>query len=183
MRGSANKIGHKDGLLGNVVAFANDNENKPIYEITKEIKVKVIDWHPIIKKIKDSNPKFADVEFEIRSGDGIILVGDGKPVLIDDECCGIDSERKNMMLDGNMVVAVLFEGIGIFEVHKRNEDGTRSISMMPKWYVDFDWDDVKACLTGEEKELWEFMGQRYEYNSRIHNNMRGIVKLWKGMEV
>lgn len=185
MRGSNNKIGDKDSLLGTVVGFANDNSDKPIYEMTKQIKVKIIDWKKVIQKMKDSSDIMAGLDFEIRSGDGIIFVenpnhtGQAKPVLIDEECCGVDGEMKTTMLDGKMCQRMMLEGIGIFQIHKKNDDGSRKISMMPSFYMDFDFDDIELCFTGEEKELWEFMGERYEYNPRIHSNLREIVSLYK----
>jgi hypothetical protein len=183
MRGSANKIGDNDKLLGKVVGFVNDNPNKPIYEITKEIKVKIIDWNKVVEKLKEQDADLSDSDWEVRAGNGIIFVGENKvPVLIDHECCGVDSEKKNMMLDGKMVSGTILEGIGLFQVHKQDKEGSRTISMMPKFYVDFDYIDVEKCFTGEEKELWDFMGSRYEYNPRIHSNLRGIVELYKGIE-
>ena len=185
MRGSNNKIGDTDSLLGTVVGFANDNDNKPIYEMTKQIKVKIIDWQKVIKKMKEAGDVMAGLDYGIRSGDGIIFVentmvaGKSTPVLIDDECCGIEGETKTMMLDGKVYQRMVLEGIGIFKVHKKGDDGSQSFSIIPSFYVDFDFEDIEKCFTGEEKELWDFMGQRYEYNPRIYNNLRGIVALYK----
>jgi hypothetical protein len=53
--------------------------------------------------------------------------------------------------------------------------------MFPKYYFDFDFADIEKAYTGEEKELWEYMESRYEYNPRIHNNMREIVRVSKGI--
>ena len=186
MRGSSNKIGDTDSLLGTVVGFANDNDNKPIYEMTKKIKVKIIDWQKVIQKMKEASDVMAGLDFEIRSGDGIVFIenpshtGQAKPLLIDNECCGVEGETKTMMLDGKVCQRMMIEGIGIFKVHKKGDDGSQKISMMPSFYVDFDFEDIEKCFTGEEKELWDFMGGRYEYNPRIHSNLRGIVELFKG---
>jgi len=173
-------LGTKDGLLGQVVGFVNDKENRPIYQMTKDIKVKIIDWTPIIEKLKE-HESLKELNLQIKSGNGIIipksLLGEEKnPVLIDTECCGVDSEVLNLMIDGKFTTTLFIGGIGVF----KKEVGF--ISMLPSFYVDFAYADIEKCFTGEEKELWEFMGQRYEYNPRIHNNLRGIVELYKGID-
>jgi hypothetical protein len=170
-------LGMKDKLLGDVVGFVNDNEYRPIYQMAKDIKVKIIDWKPIVEKLKASHESLKDLNLDIRSGNGIIFIGENKqPVLIDSECCGVDSETKNLMIGDKFMTVEFIEGIGVF----KKEEGF--IAMMPMFYVDFDYDDIEKCFTGEEKELWEFMGGRYEYNPRIHNNLRGIVELYKGID-
>jgi len=171
------EVGTKDSLLGEVVGFRDDNENRPIYQMAKDIKVKIIDWKPIIEKLTASHESFNGLTLQIKSGNGIILIGEEKrPVLIDTECCGVDAETKNIMIDGKLMTVQFIEGIGIF----KKEEGF--ITMMPMCYVDFDYDDIEKCFTGEEKELWEFMECRYEYNPRIHTNLRGIVELYKGID-
>ena len=111
-------IGTTDKLLGKVVGFAIENENKPIYESTKEIKVKIIDWKPLIEKIKASSPKLSNLNLQIRSGKGIIFVGKDKtPVLIDSECCGVDAEDKNLMINGELLCGMFIEGIEIGRAH------------------------------------------------------------------
>ena len=86
----------------------------------------------------------------------------------------MDGEKKNILIDiadYKMMSGTFFDGIGIFEKIEGQ------FPMYPKFHMTIDFDDVKKCFTGEEKELWEFMGGRYEYNPRIHTNMRGLVKL------
>lgn len=170
-----NQIGQKDALLGKIVGFRDDNNNRPIYKMATEIKVKIIDWTAIVNKFKNSDSIFKDKEFEIRAGNGIIFVGEDKtPVLIDTECCGAESEDKNIMVQGNFTNVRFIGGIGIFEKLEGR------IKMMPTYYIDIDYSEIEKCFTGEEKELHEFMGGRYEYNPRIHQNLRWIVKLYKG---
>lgn len=173
-------LGEKSKVLGTVVGFVNDNKNRPIWSKAKEIKVKIIDWSKYIDIIKNSDPELKDLNLSIRSGNGIVFHGfdvendsNALPILIDNECCGVDAEPKNILdLDKKMISGTYFNGIGVFE---KKEVG--SYSMFPKFYVDIDFDDVKDCFTGEEKPLYEFMEGRYEYNPRIHTNMVGIVKL------
>jgi hypothetical protein len=171
-----NQIGQKDALLGEIVGFRDDNNNRPIYKMATEIKVKIIDWTAIVNKFKNSDSNFKDKEFEIREGNGIIFVGEEKlPVLIDDECCGMKAKDKNIMV-GNSFDSVRFiDSIGIFE---KIEGGFK---MCPTYYIDVDYSEIEKCFTGEEQELWQFMGSRYEYNPRIHQNLRGMVKLYKGI--
>jgi hypothetical protein len=169
-----NQIGQKDALLGEIVGFRDDNNNRPIYKMATEIKVKIIDWSLIINKFKNSDSSLADKDFEIREGDGIIFVGEGKtPILIDDECCGLKVKVKNIMVGSTFDSVSFIENIGIFE---KTENGFK---MYPKYYIDIDYSEIEKCFTGEEKELWQFMGSRYEYNPRIHQNLRGMVKLYK----
>lgn len=174
-------IGEKDNVLGTVVGFTGANDHKVIYTRTKEIKVKIVDWNKYLEIIKKSNDNLKDLTLSIRSGNGIVFHGsdidndpNGLPILIDDECCGVDAEKKNLLAnigDYEMMSGTFFDGVGIFE----KIEG--SFSIYPKFYMTIDFDDVKKCFTGEEKELWEFMDSRYEYNPRIHTNMLGIVKL------
>jgi len=49
--------------------------------------------------------------------------------------------------------------------------------MFPSYEFSLDIDDVKKCLTGEEKSLFELMKGRYAYNPRIVNNEKGILEL------
>lgn len=169
-------------LLGSIVGYKDENPRKPIYEVTKEIKVKLIDWTPIILKLKQDE-ELKDLDMYIASYDGIILIPSDKkeegymPILIDKECCGVDSEVKNILVEGRVMCIEFLQGVGVFV---KNEG---YISMMPKYYFDFDYDDIKKCLTGEEKELHEYMGSRYLYNPRIEKNMMDIIKLYRGIEV
>lgn len=163
-----------DSLLGKVVGYVNENVKKPIYESTKEIKVQLIDWKPLLDKIKKSHPMFKRMDIDIRSGNGIIFVGKDKtPVLINTECCGVDSDKKNLVINGELVPSRFISGIGLFKKEKNIVHGT------PFMYIDIDYEDIERCFTWNGVELWDFMGQRYEYNPRIHTNMRGIVKLYK----
>lgn len=171
-----------DRLLGKVVGFTSEEgrREKPIWEMTKEIKVKIFDWKPIVENLNKVGltEHFNNINMDVRCGNGIIFVGEEKtPVLIDNECCGCETERKNLFIEGKIVSTTMIEGVGIF---KRLGGG--SIAIFPTYYIDFDYADIEKCFTGEEMELWEFMGERYEYNPRIHTNLREIVKLYKGIE-
>jgi hypothetical protein len=49
--------------------------------------------------------------------------------------------------------------------------------MFPSYEFSIDVDDVINCLTGEEKSLFEFMGNRYGYNPRIDSNEMETLRL------
>lgn len=168
----------KDWLLGEIVGYADEHKRKPIWEMTKEVKVKIINWKPIIDKINETLSKTdPSISVEIRCGNGVIFVGEDKaPILLDNECCGVKSESKNLFINGGIVTMQVIKGVGVF---KKLEGG---IAMYPTWYVDFDYDEIQDCFTGEEKELWDFMGSRYEYNPRISSNLRSMVSLYKGID-
>lgn len=174
------QVGDKDKVLGTVIGFLKENKNRPIWSRTEEIKVKIIDWSKYLEIIKNSHDGLKDVSLQILSGNGIVYHGSDKsnddshkPILIDDECCGVDSVHKNILSDSDkkMLSGIFFDGIGIFDKKKN------SIPVIPKFYVMVDFDDIKNCFTGEEKELWKYMDERYEYNSRISSNMHKIVSL------
>lgn len=172
----------KEQLLGSVVGYVNENNNRPIYEVTKEIKVKLIDWTPIILKLKQDE-ELKDLDMYIPSYNGVVLIPSDKreegyiPILIDKECCGIESEVKNLLVEGKVMCVDFFEGVGVFVRSKG------FIPIMPKYYFDFDYDDIEKCFTGEEKELYEYMDGRYLYNPRIEKNMMDIIKLYRGLEI
>lgn len=168
----------KDWLLGEIVGYADEHKHKPIWEMTKKIKVKIINWQPIIDKINISLSKNGEkANVEIRVGNGIIFDGLEKaPILIDNECCGIKSESKNLFSNGTISTMQVVEGVGIF----KKVDG--GFTMYPTYYADIDYADIESCFTGEEKEIWDFMGTRYEYNPRISSNLRGMVSLYKGID-
>ena len=170
-----------DKVLGTVVGYTQEEgvRSKPIWSITKEIKVKIIDWNKVLVKLATKLPPLEQMKrYKIRSGSGIIFIPNEDtlvPTLIDDECCGVEGETRNMFLNGECICTTIIQGIGVFV---ESENG---ISMFPKYYIDFDMEDIEKAYTGEEKELWEYMGSRYEYNPRITNNMREIAKLYKGI--
>ena len=169
-----------DKLLGTIVGYKDNNPHRPIWSAAKELKVRLVSWERIEKQLNEKLPPLEEgARYCIKSGNGIIQVPheDNPEVLIaaliDTECCGLESETKNMLLEGEAVNATMLCGVGVF-VQKPN-----SIPMFPKYYFDFDMDDL--IYTGEEKELWEFMEDRYLYNPRIESNMREIIKLSKGI--
>ncbi len=161
-------------ILGDVIGYVNDNQARPIYSLTKEIKVKLIDWTPVVKRLIRGIPDSEGFQWSIRVGNGIIYAGDNKtPVIIDCECCGLEAEKTVIFVDDQFRDSMLFGGVGVFKRDPNN------IPMLPEFYISVDYKEVEKHFTGEEVELWKFMGGRYEYNPRIHKNLKDIVKLYK----
>jgi hypothetical protein len=143
-----------------------------IFEKSAEVKVKIINWNPIIERIS----KFVQKPIEIRAGTGFIgdINYDGIiSIIIDKECCEIQSHRKNMYIPDvhNGIMSIdMFEGINIFA-----KDNNGLISIFPLFKIDIDEDEIKKYLT-EEMSLPDYMGDRYRYNSRVTRNEEEILK-------
>ena len=149
--------------------------------------VKIVDWTPINRIISQK----VGVEVECRIGNGLIQNVsaifkedegmDVKHLLIDNECCGLSTERSNHfssdLNEGEPFCVNWFKGIGFYKTSIDNGDGRKSIAMFPSFYFDIDSDDVIKCLTGAEMPLYLFMGSRYNYNPRIKANEMDILKL------
>jgi hypothetical protein len=145
-----------------------------------DLKVKIIDWTPINKAISDKVGE--QVECRLGKGfiEGVEAIFDKelgyeeiKSLIIDNECCGRKTEKQNFYIselnDGVPFCINFFSEVGFYKLDKETENG-KSISMFPSYEFSIDVDDVKKCLTGEEKSLFEFMGNRYGYNPRIISN-------------
>ena len=162
-------------------------KTKEVKKGSLDLKVKIIDWTPINKVISEK----VGEEVECRLGKGFIEDVEAifdtdygeketKSIIIDNECCGRETQTNNFYIsDVNKGVPfslTYFENVGFYKVDKKTETGT-NISMFPSFEFSLDIDDVKKCLTGEEKSLFELMGGRYGYNPRIKSNELGILKL------
>ncbi len=103
--------------------------------------------------------------------------------MIDKECCGCSSENRNFfssdLNESEPFSLNLFKGLGFFKIYEKSEDGNQSVAMFPSYYFDIDVDDVIKCSI-EEQPLYEYMGNRYRYNSRIQNNEGEILNLVYG---
>lgn len=150
---------------------------KPIYEITKEIKVKLIDWDKITEIIKKSSSFNADM-LENKNKEGIIVIPNKeKYLLIDNECIGNESFCKNMFIRNELITADMVT-ISFWRKYPKNENGSQTISIFPLFNTEIDVDILIENVIGEQ-ELWEFMGSRYEYNPRISYNLLEIVTLYR----
>ena len=164
-----------------------EKRQKSVKKGALNLKVKIIDWTPINKAISDKVGK----QVECRLGKGFIgdveAVFDKelgyeeiKSLIIDSECCGRKTEKQNFYFsqlnDGVPFCANFFEQVGFYEVNEETENGRR-VSMFPSYEFSIDVDDVINCLTGEEKSLFEFMGNRYGYNPRIDSNEMETLRL------
>lgn len=162
-------------------------KTKKVKKGALDLKVKIIDWTPINKAISDKVGK----NVECRLGKGFIedveaifnkeyAFKEVKSFVLDNECCGKQTEKQNFYFselnDGVPFCANYFQEVGFYEVDEETETGKR-ISIYPSYEFSIDVDDVIKCLTGEEKSLFEFMGNRYGYNPRIDSNEMEILRL------
>jgi hypothetical protein len=162
-------------------------KQKSVKKGALNLKVKIIDWTPINKAISDKVGK----QVECRLGKGFIEDVEAvfnkelgykeiKSLIIDNECCGRKTEKQNFYFselnDGVPFCANYFSEVGFYKVDEETENG-KSVSIFPSYEFSIDVDDVIKCLTGEEKSLFEFMGNRYGYNPRIDNNEMETLRL------
>jgi hypothetical protein len=146
-------------------------KTKQVKKGALDLKVKIIDWTPINKAISDK----VGEQVECRLGKGFIEGVEAildkelgyeeiKSLVIDNECCGKKTEKQNFYFselnDGVPFCANYFLEVGFYKVDEKTENG-KSISMFPSYEFSIDVDDVKKCLTGEEKSLFEFMGNKW----------------------
>lgn len=163
------------------------NKQKSVRKGALDLKVKIIDWTPINKAISDKVGE--QVECRLGKGfiEGVEAIFDKelgyeeiKSLIIDSECCGRKTEKQNFYIselnDGVPFCINFFEEVGFYKVDEETENGKR-ISLFPSYEFSIDVDDVKKCLTGEEKSLFEFMGNRYGYNPRIDSNEMETLRL------
>lgn len=162
-------------------------KTKEVYKGSIDLNVKIIDWTPINKAISDR----VGEEVECRVGDGLIedieAIFDKehgqveiKSLVIDAECCGTSTHKRNFYIselnNAKPFTVKLLADVDFYRVSKKTESGF-TISSFPSYCFDIDIDDIKNCLTGEEKPLYQFMEGRYAYNPRIRNNEVGILNL------
>jgi hypothetical protein len=159
---------------------------KNVYKGSLNTMVKIIDWTEINKAISKS----VGEDVECRIGTGIIQDVEAifekgheqeiKSIIVDKECCGVSTTKNNYysseLNDGDCFCLNAFDRVDFYKVDKITENG-RSISMFPSYSFNIDIDDINNCLTGEEKSLFDFMGSRYSYNSRIDSNEMNILRL------
>jgi hypothetical protein len=164
-----------------------EKRQKSVKKGALDLKVKIIDWTPINKAISDK----VGQQVECRLGKGFIEDVEAifdkelgykqiKSLAIDNECCGRKTENQNFYFsevnNGVPFCVNLFEEVGFYKVDEKTENGT-SVSIFPSYEFSIDVDDVIKCLTGEEKSLFEFMGNRYGYNPRIDSNEMETLRL------
>ena len=162
-------------------------KQKSVKKGALNLKVKIIDWTPINKAISDKVGK----QVECRLGKGFIEDVEAvfnkelgykeiKSLIIDNECCGRKTETENFYISdlnkGVPFTINYFEEVGFYKVDVEI-DGVKGYSIFPSYEFSIDVDDVIKCLTGEEKSLFEFMGNRYGYNPRIDSNEMQTLRL------
>lgn len=152
---------------------------KEVYQGAIHTMVQIIDWTPINEKIRKATGR----PIECRLGNGYIpdvtaIFNENygkqtRSLILDQECCGSIAENTNMLISDlkeESFSVSLFKGIGFFRTH--DDEMNKIMAMFPSFYFDIDEDDIKACLTGEEMPLYQFMESRYNYNGRVRSNER-----------
>jgi hypothetical protein len=162
-------------------------KKKNVYQGSIDLKVKIIDWTNINKKVSE----WVGEEVECRVGKGLIEdieaivdkeIGEVeiRSLIIDNECCGRTTKNHSIyssdLNDGKPFGISIISNVEFYRATVTTERG-KSIAMFPSYEVDIDIDDVKKSLTGEEVPLYQFMQGRYRYNPRIEKNEMDILKL------
>jgi len=122
--------------------------------------VNVVDTEKLILDIKtelqDANAVTEDEVVSLRYSKLFVVKDkEGKYLVLDDELCGL-------------VANPLFE----FDVYISHGD---NIAIYPKYIVKYSPEEIP--ISGEKVSIREFMGSRFNYNSRIERNMYNFKKL------
>lgn len=146
----------------------NKKGKKDIIIDENTVMVKLVDWKKINKEVtesvlKDGVPQEdgskkiypSDVRFEVVDEFG--LIDSPRIAIIDDECVGQTETEK-------------YE-FGFF----LRKDNSNSFTMFPAFGISLSLDEIKKYLTGETKTLKDFMGDRYNYNSRLRGNLSSLL--------
>lgn len=151
---------------------------KSVYKGSLELQVNLIDWTPINEKISNivgckvesrlGNAFIDDVESNFN---GIIQK---QSIIVDKDCCGQHSESKYIYISELNNAEPFHVKLFSVEFYKVLED---LISLQPSFVFEIDKDDIKNCLTGETKCLYEYMDSRYRYNPRIESNELKLLSL------
>ena len=148
-----------------------------------DLMVELIDWTKINEKVSQAT----GTNVEVRSNNGLIKSSWRAPkqkdlstkvveyAIIDNECCGIVCEKRNMYLpnveDGIKIFedvfgCNIFQSVDFYEIRENKSE----INMFPSYSIDISLETILECLTGEKKPLYVYMGGRYSYNDRLQSN-------------
>ena len=141
------------------------------------LKVSVIDKEKLSGKIN----KVVGKEINVIPDYYGLLITENNHYLIDKECCGVKENDIHLLYQDsmpNIVSAITFKVP--FRTKPKdivNPDGSKSrtFSIIPTHEFTIDIDFLTDCVV-EEIPLYLFMGERYNYNGRIENNMWNILK-------
>jgi hypothetical protein len=140
------------------------------------LKVSVIDKEKLSEKIN----KVVGKEINVVPDYYGLLITENNHYLIDKECCGVKEEHTNFLYQDCMpkiVSAITFNVPFRTKPETKIVDGKKrtTISIIPTHEFTIDVDFLTDCII-EEIPLYLFMGERYDYNGRIQNNMWNILK-------
>lgn len=140
------------------------------------LKVSVIDKEKLSEKIN----KVVGKEINVVPDYYGLLITENNHYLIDKECCGVKEKHTNLLYQDsmpNIVSAITFNVPFRTKPETKIVDGkkTTTISIIPTHEFTIDVDFLTDCII-EEIPLYLFMGERYNYNGRIENNMWNILK-------
>jgi|LakMenE01Jun11ns_1017448.scaffolds.fasta_scaffold9959285_16 hypothetical protein len=151
---------------------------KSVYKGSLKLQVSLIDWTPINEKISN----IVGCKVECRIGNAFIDdieatfndVIQKQSIIVDKECCGKYSVSKYMYISELNNSEPFHVKLFSVEFYKVDEN---LFSLEPSFVFEIDKDDIKNCLTGETKCLYEYMGSRYRYNPRIESNEWRLLSL------
>jgi hypothetical protein len=145
-------------------------------DLKSGINVQIIDWSKLNEKLSkeklEAYNKVYNTDY-ISLGIGINKYGytgfidyNNIQMVINNECCSMDfSDNGKITLD----------------VYPRKDE--KSIPLIPMGSILLTVDEVKKYLTNESKDLFEFMGNRFNYNDRIIGNIHEHLRLFKKIDV
>jgi hypothetical protein len=165
---------YEDNLLGKIVGFADALKLRPIWEKTRDTSVSIIDWKPIISKLKQSHTNLKHLNICVGEYDGIVLTNDGTPIILNRNGFSKKANYTTLFFDGKVNKTHLFENLGIYISENGKPVGTPILS------ITVCYDDMR--LMDKEAELWSYLGDKYEETPHSHHNIRSLVKLIEGIE-
>lgn len=137
--------------------------HSPVNPMSDLITVNIIDWTKINKEITDSihelHPDLKDNEYEASENYNGVIIHNGHFLLIERD---LTAEIAN---NGKVSVNVL----------KKSKD-PRVMIISPSFTVKIAIEDIQDSFTGEKLLLPDYMGERYQYNSRIASNEINLLK-------
>lgn len=141
-----------------ILRIVNSNPVNPMSDL---ITVHIIDWSKFNKDVTAhvhaNHPERSDKEFYADKRYSGAIMHNDKFLIITDEACA----------------TICKEGRIDVSIYEKAEEGFFAIA--PTFDCKVDVEDVMECFTGEKKLLPDFMGERYQYNSRIASNEIALI--------
>ena len=160
-------------------------DNVPIYETAKAITVQMVDFTPLLKKLKRNMIRYGHSvkSLKVTCYDAVIMcqgkqgfIGGGiiNPILIGRDSVIVHSELRHLCVDSRFNTATMLVKVPISITDKENV--CYCISM------DIDFDDIIKCLTGKLNNLWDYyvMGEESMDASVVYYRLYQIADAYKG---